>query len=129
VAPSICKKLALTSPTSGVRLVGIFRSRTQATKFKNILHIVKILLVLVCYINHSSGYVSYCETGYCCTFLQYAGNNMKLLGSRVCCAFQAHAVLFRIWGAGNWPIVSRQTKSLATWGWEGVVWNMEGNQA
>jgi hypothetical protein len=33
VAPSIRKKLALTSPTSGGRLVGIVRSRTQATLF------------------------------------------------------------------------------------------------
>jgi hypothetical protein len=33
VAPSISKKLALTSPTSGSRSVGIVRSRTQATEF------------------------------------------------------------------------------------------------
>jgi hypothetical protein len=33
VAPSIRKKLAITSPTSGGRSVGIVRSRTQATKF------------------------------------------------------------------------------------------------
>jgi hypothetical protein len=33
VAPSIRKKLALTSPTSGGRSVGIVRSRTQAMEF------------------------------------------------------------------------------------------------
>jgi hypothetical protein len=33
VTPYICKKLALTSPTSGSRLVGIVRLRTQATGF------------------------------------------------------------------------------------------------
>jgi hypothetical protein len=30
---SICKKLALSSPTNGVRSVGLVRSRTQATEF------------------------------------------------------------------------------------------------
>jgi hypothetical protein len=35
VAPSIRKKLSLTSLTSGGRSVGIVRSRTQATKFFN----------------------------------------------------------------------------------------------
>jgi hypothetical protein len=33
VAPSIHKKLALSSPTSGGHLVGIVRSRTQAKEF------------------------------------------------------------------------------------------------
>jgi hypothetical protein len=33
VAPSIRKKLAITSPTSGVRSVGIVRSRTQTMEF------------------------------------------------------------------------------------------------
>jgi hypothetical protein len=33
VAPSIRKRLALTSPTKGGRSVGIVRSRTQATEF------------------------------------------------------------------------------------------------
>jgi hypothetical protein len=33
MAPSICKKLALTSPTSGGRSIGIVRSRTLATEF------------------------------------------------------------------------------------------------
>jgi hypothetical protein len=33
VAPSISKKLALTSPTSGCRSVGIIRSRTEARSF------------------------------------------------------------------------------------------------
>jgi hypothetical protein len=33
VAPSIRKRLALTSPTSGGRSVGVVRSRTQATEF------------------------------------------------------------------------------------------------
>jgi hypothetical protein len=33
VAPSIRKKLAITSPTSGGRSVGIVRSRTQAMEF------------------------------------------------------------------------------------------------
>jgi hypothetical protein len=32
-APSICKQLALTSPTRGCFSVGIVRSRTQATEF------------------------------------------------------------------------------------------------
>jgi hypothetical protein len=33
---------------------------------------------LMCYIDHLSGYVSYCETGYWRIFFQYAGNrNMK----------------------------------------------------
>jgi hypothetical protein len=32
--PSICKKLALTSPTSGGSSAGIVRSRTQATEFR-----------------------------------------------------------------------------------------------
>jgi hypothetical protein len=33
VAPSICKKFALTSPTSGGRSVGAFRSWTKAMEF------------------------------------------------------------------------------------------------
>jgi hypothetical protein len=33
VAPSIRKKLAITSPTSGSRSVGIVRSRTQTKEF------------------------------------------------------------------------------------------------
>jgi hypothetical protein len=33
VAPSICKKLAITSPTSGGRSVGMVRSRTQTMEF------------------------------------------------------------------------------------------------
>jgi hypothetical protein len=33
VAPSIRKKLAITSPTSGGRSVGIVRSRTQTMEF------------------------------------------------------------------------------------------------
>jgi hypothetical protein len=33
VAPSILKKLAITSPTSGGRSVGIVRSRTQTMEF------------------------------------------------------------------------------------------------
>jgi hypothetical protein len=33
VAPSILKKSAITSPTSGVRSVGIVRSRTQTMEF------------------------------------------------------------------------------------------------
>jgi hypothetical protein len=33
VAPSIRKKLAITSPTSGVRSVGMVRSRTQTMEF------------------------------------------------------------------------------------------------
>jgi hypothetical protein len=33
VAPFILKKWAITSPTSGGRLVGIVRSRTQAMEF------------------------------------------------------------------------------------------------
>jgi hypothetical protein len=33
VAPSICSKLALISPTSSGRPVGIVRSRTKATEF------------------------------------------------------------------------------------------------
>jgi hypothetical protein len=39
VAPSISKKLALTSPTSGGRSVGIVCSRTQATEFSLVLKI------------------------------------------------------------------------------------------
>jgi hypothetical protein len=34
LAPSIRKKLTLTSPTSAGRLVGIFHSRTEATEFQ-----------------------------------------------------------------------------------------------
>jgi hypothetical protein len=37
VAPSIRKKLAITSPTSGGRSAGIVRSRTQATEFSLVL--------------------------------------------------------------------------------------------
>jgi hypothetical protein len=33
VAPSICKKLAITSPTGGGSSVGIVRSRTQTVEF------------------------------------------------------------------------------------------------
>jgi hypothetical protein len=33
VAPSICKKLAIASPTSGGRSLGIIRSRTQTMEF------------------------------------------------------------------------------------------------
>jgi hypothetical protein len=35
---------------------------------------MKILLVLMCYINHLSGYISYSDTGYWLIFFQYAGN-------------------------------------------------------
>jgi hypothetical protein len=44
VAPSIRKKLALTSPTSGVRSVGIVRSRTQATELSFSSEIIRITL-------------------------------------------------------------------------------------
>jgi hypothetical protein len=37
VAPSICKKLAITSPTRGGRSVGIVRSRTQTMEFSLVL--------------------------------------------------------------------------------------------
>jgi hypothetical protein len=40
VAPSIRKKLALTSSTSGVRSVGIVRSQTQATEFNTETYLV-----------------------------------------------------------------------------------------
>jgi hypothetical protein len=33
VSPSICKKLAISSPTSGGRSIGKVRSRTQTTEF------------------------------------------------------------------------------------------------
>jgi hypothetical protein len=36
VAPSIRKKLAITSPTSGGRSVGIVRSRTQTMELKKL---------------------------------------------------------------------------------------------
>jgi hypothetical protein len=36
--PSICKKLALTSPTSSDRSVSIVRSRTQTTEFVLFFH-------------------------------------------------------------------------------------------
>jgi hypothetical protein len=42
---------------------------------------MKLLFVLVCYINHSSGHVSYFATAYRRVFLQYAANNMKRAGS------------------------------------------------
>jgi hypothetical protein len=35
---------------------------------------MKIFLVLMCYINHLSGYISYFDTGYWLIFSQYAGN-------------------------------------------------------
>jgi hypothetical protein len=38
VAPSICKKLALTSLTSGSRSVGIVHLRTQITEFVDVDH-------------------------------------------------------------------------------------------
>jgi hypothetical protein len=41
VAPSIRKKLAITSPTSGGRSVGVVRSRTQAMEFF-LIYLVKI---------------------------------------------------------------------------------------
>jgi hypothetical protein len=41
VASSIHKKLALTSPTSGGRSVGIVRSRTKATEFSLVLVLVQ----------------------------------------------------------------------------------------
>jgi hypothetical protein len=40
LAPTNPKKLALTSPTSGARSVGIVRSRTQATEFSFLFHYV-----------------------------------------------------------------------------------------
>jgi hypothetical protein len=45
VTPSVCKKLALTSPTSGGRSVGIVRSRTQATEFYSSIEYKTILNV------------------------------------------------------------------------------------
>jgi hypothetical protein len=39
VAPSILKKLAITSPTSGGRSVDVVRSRTQTMEFHIILYI------------------------------------------------------------------------------------------
>jgi hypothetical protein len=41
------QKLALTSPTSGGRSVGIVRSRTQATEFSFFIYICKAVLLLV----------------------------------------------------------------------------------
>jgi hypothetical protein len=41
MAPSILKKLVLTSPTSGGRSVGIVRSRTQATEFSLVVWLSK----------------------------------------------------------------------------------------
>jgi hypothetical protein len=35
---------------------------------------MKILLVLMCYIYHLSGYINYFDTGYWHIFFQYAGN-------------------------------------------------------
>jgi hypothetical protein len=46
--PSIRKKLALTSPTSGRRLVGRVRSRTKATDL--LLLLLLLLLILLFYI-------------------------------------------------------------------------------
>jgi hypothetical protein len=39
VAPSICKTMAITSPTSGCRSVDIFRLRTQAMEFSFFLYL------------------------------------------------------------------------------------------
>jgi hypothetical protein len=51
---------------------------------------MKILLVLMCYINHLSGYISYFDTGYWL---------MKHLGSKVCCDF--HPILLSLEFAGK----------------------------
>jgi hypothetical protein len=69
---------------------------------------MKILQVLVCYKNHSSGYVSYFVTGYWRIFLQYAGNNTRR-GSRqeaeyvvpsklmlFCLEFEGQGIFWRI---------------------------------
>jgi hypothetical protein len=53
VAPSIRKKLALTSPTSGGLSVGIVRSRTQATVFVFLLPTVSWQAYLA--VKHTSG--------------------------------------------------------------------------
>jgi hypothetical protein len=46
----IWKKLALTSPTSGGRSIGIVRSRTQATQFFNGIIIQYIILNVIYFI-------------------------------------------------------------------------------
>jgi hypothetical protein len=43
MAPSIRKKLAITSPTSGGRSVGIVRSRTQTMEFFKMFYLVVCL--------------------------------------------------------------------------------------
>jgi hypothetical protein len=54
VAPSIRKKLALTSLTIGGRLVGIVRLRTEATEF-----LLLLLLFTWMVIRYNSGAVCY----------------------------------------------------------------------
>jgi hypothetical protein len=44
VAPSNLQKLAITSPTSGVRSVGIVRSRTQTMEFSLVLTLSFVLV-------------------------------------------------------------------------------------
>jgi hypothetical protein len=49
VAPSIRKKLAITSPTSGGRLVGIVRSWTQTMEFNNVCVCVCVCVYIYIY--------------------------------------------------------------------------------
>jgi hypothetical protein len=57
VAPSFPKKLAITSPTSGGRSVGIIRSRTEATEFSLVLERYEMNLHMLCRRKYSTSVV------------------------------------------------------------------------
>jgi hypothetical protein len=63
-------------------------------QFKDILHIMKLLLVLMCYIKYLSGYLSYFDAGY---FLFFS-DMLPLLGSKGYCGFHSHSVFLEFAG-------------------------------
>jgi hypothetical protein len=66
VAPSIRKKLAITSPTSGGRSVGIVRSRTKTMEFLvfTIIIILLLLLLLLSFLETENTAVGTCRTNH-----------------------------------------------------------------
>jgi hypothetical protein len=65
VAPSNPHKLALTSPTSGSRSVGIVRSRTQATEFSLV-----YICIRTCSVD-GTGRLTASKTSDLCSFVQH----------------------------------------------------------